>query len=109
MLGGVFLFDATATVLRRMLRGERWYAAHRSHAYQRAISMGWGHARVTIVAMLLALLCGGLAVLATSRSASFPGAVVLMLLVLGSVYLWIERRKPMFPSRESPRPNGAGR
>ncbi len=36
VLGGVFWVDATFTLLRRMLSGERWYQAHRSHAYQHA-------------------------------------------------------------------------
>lgn len=35
VLGAVFIVDATITLLTRMLRGERWYEAHRSHAYQR--------------------------------------------------------------------------
>jgi len=101
LLGGVFLFDATATVLRRMWRGERWYAAHRSHAYQRAILMGWGHARVSLAAMLLAICCGGLAVLVAFRPGSFAGSLVVLIVVLGAIYLWIERRKPMFPPKET--------
>lgn len=35
VLGGVFWVDATLTLLRRMLSGEAWHQAHRSHAYQR--------------------------------------------------------------------------
>jgi Fuc2NAc and GlcNAc transferase len=38
ILGGVFIVDATLTLLRRMLQGERWHEAHRSHAYQKATS-----------------------------------------------------------------------
>ena len=34
ILGGVFFGDATVTLLRCLLRGERVYEAHRSHAYQ---------------------------------------------------------------------------
>lgn len=34
ILGAGFVADATVTLLRRMLAGERWYEAHRSHAYQ---------------------------------------------------------------------------
>ena len=55
MLGGVFLVDATVTLVRRVLRGERWYAAHRNHAYQRAVQSGWSHRRVTLAALRLAL------------------------------------------------------
>ena len=32
MLSGVFIVDATVTLFRRLVRGERVYAAHRSHA-----------------------------------------------------------------------------
>lgn len=35
ILPGVFWVDATLTLMRRMLRGDCWYQAHRSHAYQR--------------------------------------------------------------------------
>jgi Fuc2NAc and GlcNAc transferase len=34
ILGGVFEVDATVTLLRRVIRGDRWFAAHRMHAYQ---------------------------------------------------------------------------
>jgi Fuc2NAc and GlcNAc transferase len=34
IIGAGFVADATVTLLRRMLAGERWYEAHRSHAYQ---------------------------------------------------------------------------
>lgn len=36
ILGAAFLVDATYTLLRRMLDGQTWYEAHRSHAYQHA-------------------------------------------------------------------------
>jgi Fuc2NAc and GlcNAc transferase len=47
ILGGVFLIDATLTLLRRMLRGERWYEAHRTHAYQRLARRWNAHLPVT--------------------------------------------------------------
>ncbi len=34
ILLGAFVVDATVTLVRRVLRGERFYEAHRSHAYQ---------------------------------------------------------------------------
>ncbi len=48
ILGGVFLIDATVTLLRRLLRGERVYEAHRTHAYQWLARRWRSHARVTI-------------------------------------------------------------
>ena len=42
-----FLFDSLVTLTRRILRGERWYAAHRSHYYQRLVQRGLSHGQVT--------------------------------------------------------------
>jgi UDP-N-acetylmuramyl pentapeptide phosphotransferase/UDP-N-acetylglucosamine-1-phosphate transferase len=46
-LFAAFLFDTLVTLGRRILRGERWYAAHRSHYYQRLVDGGLSHAQVT--------------------------------------------------------------
>ena len=40
-----FIVDATLTLLRRALRGERVWRAHREHYYQRLVRLGWGHRR----------------------------------------------------------------
>lgn len=61
LLLGVFLVDATATLLRRIRRGERVHEAHRSHAYQLATQMGYSHRQVTMAAMAI---MAGLALLA---------------------------------------------
>jgi Fuc2NAc and GlcNAc transferase len=55
ILGGVFFVDATVTLVRRALRGERIYEAHRSHAYQ-WLARRWGsHGRVTLAVLALNL------------------------------------------------------
>src|SRR5271166_4845095 len=41
-----FLADATITLARRFLRGERIWQAHREHFYQQAVRRGLGHAAV---------------------------------------------------------------
>lgn len=48
ILLGVFVMDATVTLLRRLLRGEKVYQAHRSHAYQRAARRFGAHRPVTL-------------------------------------------------------------
>jgi Fuc2NAc and GlcNAc transferase len=66
ILLGVFVTDATVTLLRRAARGERWYAAHRSHAYQWLARRHGAHRPVTIASIGLNLLWMlPLAVLAT--------------------------------------------
>ena len=47
ILLGVFVVDASATLLRRLLSGEKIYTAHRSHAYQRAARLFGSHRTVT--------------------------------------------------------------
>jgi Fuc2NAc and GlcNAc transferase len=53
ILLGIFLVDATVTLLWRMGSGQRWYAAHRSHAYQRLARRLRGHAPVTLIVIAI--------------------------------------------------------
>lgn len=48
ILLGSFVVDATLTLLRRLLRGEKVYQAHRSHAYQFASRHCGSHLPVTL-------------------------------------------------------------
>ncbi|MGH2433521.1 MAG: MraY family glycosyltransferase [Pseudomonas sp.] len=56
ILLGVFVVDATFTLMRRLLRGEKVYEAHRSHAYQYAARHFGKHTSVTIGVMVINLL-----------------------------------------------------
>lgn len=47
ILLGSFIVDASVTLVRRLLRRERVYLAHRTHAYQHA-ARRFGHRRVTV-------------------------------------------------------------
>lgn len=44
-----FIVDASNTLLKRLLRGEKIWQAHRSHYYQRLIQLGWGHRKTALV------------------------------------------------------------
>ena len=46
-----FVTDATCTLLSRMLRGRRWYSAHREHLYQWLARSGFSHAGVVALYM----------------------------------------------------------
>jgi UDP-GlcNAc:undecaprenyl-phosphate/decaprenyl-phosphate GlcNAc-1-phosphate transferase len=50
-----FLFDTSYTILRRAIRGERFWLAHRSHLYERLTRIGWSHLRVTLLYVGLSL------------------------------------------------------
>nr|WP_301289182.1 glycosyltransferase family 4 protein [Natronocella acetinitrilica] len=53
---GVFIVDASITLARRVLRGERFYEAHRSHAYQHASRRFGAHRPVTLAVIAINLL-----------------------------------------------------
>jgi Fuc2NAc and GlcNAc transferase len=55
ILGGVFFSDATVTLIRRVIRRERVYQAHRSHAYQWLARRWHSHSRATIAIMAINL------------------------------------------------------
>lgn len=48
MLYAIFWVDTSFTLIRRMFAGEKWYTAHRSHAYQRLHQAGWSHQKILI-------------------------------------------------------------
>ena len=58
-----FIVDATVTLARRLLRGEKIWRPHREHYYQRLVLSGWGHRRTVLAEYGVMALCGGLALL----------------------------------------------
>jgi UDP-GlcNAc:undecaprenyl-phosphate GlcNAc-1-phosphate transferase len=85
-----FIADASSTLLRRLLGGERVWQAHRDHSYQRLVQLGLGHAGT--LALYAALMIGA-AVSALAALARAPQAgwyllavwVAVLALLFGSV------------------------
>ncbi len=77
-----FILDTTATLVRRVLRRERWYQAHRSHFYQRLTRLGMSHGRVTVLEIAAAIASCAVAVpwLFPASPWRWIGAVSLVLL-----------------------------
>lgn len=55
ILLGVFIVDATWTLIHRVLRSQKIYEAHRSHAYQFATRIIGGHLPVTMAILVINL------------------------------------------------------
>lgn len=72
MVFSPFILDASITLARRLLRGERFWEAHREHYYQRMIQMDGGHGR-TIRAWYLLMACGALLALFMLKGSHAPG------------------------------------
>ena len=88
----VFIVDATLTVSGRLVRRERVFEAHRTHAYQRAVQSGWSHAAVSVAVVVLnvtlTVLVGG----AVARPAWAPAAYGLALALVIVGYLAVGTR-----------------
>ncbi|KAG8150520.1 MraY family glycosyltransferase [Burkholderia catarinensis] len=55
MMFAPFIADASVTLLRRLLRGEKFWQAHREHYYQRMVRSGVGHGRTALYWYLIML------------------------------------------------------
>lgn len=50
-----FLFDGAFTIIRRSLKGENIFEAHRSHLYQRLNIIGWSHKKISLLYALFSV------------------------------------------------------
>lgn len=96
-----FVLDTTLTLVRRILKGERWLSAHRSHFYQHLNQSGWSHPRVTALWTLLAIVS---AIPAVGWPSMGPIQRLISLAIIISIHLgvfrWIDLREtaPTEPS-----------
>lgn len=79
----LYMADTGTTLLRRVLRGERWYLPHRDHAYQRLTDGGWSHVRASGLVAACIALCGALGAVSvvgatSARVAADAGIVVVV-------------------------------
>ena len=102
ILLGVFIVDTTVTLVRRAIRGERFYEAHRSHAYQRAAERRGAHKPIT-VAVAAINICWLLpvAVLVALRILDGTIGVVVAYTPLVAAVLWLGAGAPHTPSIQS--------
>ena len=83
-----YLADATITLARRALRGDKIWQAHREHFYQRAVRNGRSHAAVSLGVALCNVILVGLAMLSMTwpwAALTAAAAAVFALLV------WLSR------------------
>ncbi len=77
-----YLADATVTLLRRMFRREPFWAAHRSHYYQRATDNGFTVWQVVRAVFALNVVLAALAIASTRLQSPF---VVILLVAVGAL------------------------
>ena len=88
-----FIVDASVTVLRRLLAGEQFWRAHRSHFYQRLVLAGWSRRRLALAAYALMIAAGASALAGRAQGIAVQCVIIL---VWGAIYVSllvaIERR-----------------
>lgn len=88
-----FIADASCTLIRRILRGERFWEAHREHYYQRLIRMNWTHRKTALTYYGLMLAYGGTAFFSLALSPQAAGIVLGFGLLVGVVLMSVVDRK----------------
>lgn len=91
ILPAYYLADATITLVRRLLRGDKVWRAHKEHFYQRAHQAGLSHARVSGAVGGTGLVLAGLAGLAAAGQpmAGLLGGMV----VTAGLLFWLATRR----------------
>jgi Fuc2NAc and GlcNAc transferase len=98
ILLGVFVVDATVTLLRRLARRERVYEAHRSHAYQHAAQQWGAHRPITLtVGAINVCWLLPIALLVARGSLNGPAGVALAYAPLVGATLWLGAGRPSSP------------
>lgn len=87
-----FVVDASVTLFKRALRGERVWLAHREHYYQRLVQVGAGHRNTALIEYGFMFTVGMSALWALQH----PAVVLYVLSGWGGVFvfamLWLDRR-----------------
>jgi len=88
-----FVCDASLTLLKRLLRGERIWQAHREHYYQRLVRMGFGHRGTAWIEYAAMAGCAAAALAAyKAGAAAQAGALASAGLALGLIAVWVDVR-----------------
>ena len=86
-----FIADASVTLLKRLLRGDKVWQAHRVHYYQRLVRAGWSHRKLALHEyVLMAAASASACALLEWPPVVQMLALLIWLVVLGSLMLKIE-------------------
>lgn len=88
----LFFLDASVTLVRRALHGEKIWQAHRSHYYQRVVLLGASHRQLALVAYMLMLLSAALAFALLFMPQYSAGLLILSASMYLLIFLAIDRR-----------------
>jgi len=82
LLLGVFIGDATITILCRLFKGEKIWLPHRSHYYQRLANHGFSHNKIVIGLILLMSISSLIATITLLDRDTIMTATIIEILIL---------------------------
>ena len=86
-----FIGDATVTLLKRLLRGDRIWQAHREHYYQRMVRMGLGHRCTAWLAYVAMMVCAAAALYGRTQPPAVQAiAFVAASALLAAAAVWVD-------------------
>lgn len=102
ILLSVFIADSTITVIRRLYNRENIFRAHRSHYYQRAVSVGWSHKQVSVVILVANLALAIIGSAAANRMSPEWLWPLLAAFILGLMIMLVVHREQNFLQTTNP-------
>ena len=109
-----FIVDASVTLVRRAIRRERVWEAHRDHYYQRMVQLGWGHRRTALAGYALMLVCGALGLAAVALPVAGQAAIMVVIalthagVIAGIGRAWARSSRAPGASLHEPTEKGQG-
>jgi len=101
ILLGVFICDASVTLITRLKKKEKVWQAHRNHFYQRAVQAGYSHRFVTSWTGMLNVLLGVLSAVAVAFPRLLPLAAAAGVLLLATAASRISRMEKIRNNEKS--------
>jgi UDP-N-acetylmuramyl pentapeptide phosphotransferase/UDP-N-acetylglucosamine-1-phosphate transferase len=97
-----FIVDATVTLIKRGLRGQAVWRAHREHYYQRVILCGWSHRRTALVEYALMGTCAAVGLFFVfAKPAVSATMIVLLGVTLVTLMAMVDRLWQLRPPMKS--------
>ena len=101
IVSGVFWFDASVTLIRRLVSRENIMMAHCSHAYQRLLQRQFSHRTVLFMMIAVNALLGWMAFTVFHQPDLGLVMFAYATMLLAGLYLIVEYLKPMFKTWHS--------
>ncbi|HEL8458341.1 TPA: glycosyltransferase family 4 protein [Legionella pneumophila] len=95
ILNSLFLFDSTVTLIRRIIKHEKWFSPHKKHAYQRLKQLGI-NSRFILLGQ--AIINGSLFLSVMFMHFQFfnlKNLIIIQLCYLSAIYFFIEKKYSM--------------